>query len=459
MLIKRPERFQLSRRTMLRGLAGGTAVALALPPLEAMLDAHGEAWADGTELPRRLVTWFWGNGVALSNVDNPGGPLRFAPAQTGSGYALTPQLQPFEMVRDHVSVLSGYQVSASMPSRRGHHDGTAIFSGHPFIELPPGAANYASKFGGPTVDQVVAEEVGSQTYLPSVQLRVSKRIVGSEGPGLEFLSHKGPDQPLAPIQDPRDAWEHMFASFTVPDDPDTPHRLSALDAVMEDVEALEGRVSTADRHRLDAHLDSVQQLRSQIDALAPSCEIPPETTQANDDDGGNEPIEAVNRAMSDLLALAFACDLTRVASIQFSGSVGFTVFHMLGQSMGHHDLTHDAGQNEAVDASTIFTMQMLAYLCEQLALTPEGAGTLLDNSVIFASSDASSGLTHAITDMPIVVAGGGGGALTHPGVHHRQDGGNASDILLTCARTVCPELPEVGSGPGRSTSPVAALQA
>ncbi len=176
MLIKRPERFQLSRRTMLRGLAGGTAVALALPPLEAMLDAHGEAWADGTELPRRLVTWFWGNGVALSNVDNPGGPLRFAPAQTGSGYALTPQLQPFEMVRDHVSVLSGYQVSASMPSRRGHHDGTAIFSGHPFIELPPGAANYASKFGGPTVDQVVAEEVGSQTYLPSVQLRVSKRI-------------------------------------------------------------------------------------------------------------------------------------------------------------------------------------------------------------------------------------------------------------------------------------------
>ncbi|MCA9707803.1 MAG: DUF1552 domain-containing protein, partial [Myxococcales bacterium] len=254
MLIKRPQRFQLSRRTMLRGLVGGSAVALALPPLEAMLDAHGEAWADGTELPRRLVTWCWGNGVALADIGNPGGPLRFFPGQTGPGYALTPQLQPFEAVRDYVSVLSGFEVSASFPLRRGHHDGTAIFSGHPFIELPPGSANYASKFGGPSVDQVVAEAVGGQTYLPSVQLRVSKRIIGSEGPSLEFLSHKGPDQPLPPIDDPRQAWEHMFASFTVPDDPDKPHRLSALDAVQEDLRQLEARVSTADRQRLEAHL-------------------------------------------------------------------------------------------------------------------------------------------------------------------------------------------------------------
>lgn len=453
------KRLRLSRRTMLRGLVGGSVVALALPPLEAMLDAHGEAWADGSGLPRRLVSWFWGNGVALADVGNPGGSLRFAPGQTGPGYSLTPQLEPFAAVRDYVSVLSGYRVEASFPLRRGHHDGTAMFSGHPFIELPPGSANYASKFGGPSFDQVVAERLGGQTFLPSVQLRVSKRIIGSEGPSLEFLSHKGPEQPLPAIQDPREAWDRLFASFTVPDDPDKPHRLAALDAVMEDAAALKGRVGSADRLRIDAHLAAVEQLRSQIDALAPACEIPPQTTQSNDDIDGNEQLEPVNRAMADLLALAFSCDITRVASIQFTGSVGYTVFNMLGQNAGHHDLTHDAGQNEAVDASTIYTMQQLAYLCERLMQTPEGAGNLLDSSVIFAGSDASSGLTHAVTDMPIVVAGGGGGALVHPGIHHRSDGGNTSDILLTCARAVCPDIAEIGGGPGRSTTPVAALQA
>ncbi len=443
---------------MLRGTVSGSLVALALPPLEAMLNAHGEALADGTALPRRLVTWFWGNGVALADTNNTGGPLRFAPSQTGPGYPLTPQLEPFAAVRDHVSVLSGYQVSASFPLRRGHHDGTAILSGHPFIELPPGSSNYASMFGGPSVDQVVAEAVGSQTYLPSVQLAVSKRIVGSEGPSLQFLSHKGPEQPLPQIFDPREAWDRMFASFTVPDDPDKPHRLAALDAVLEDAEALKARVGTADRARLDAHLAAVEQLGRQIDALAPSCEIPPAPGQGNDDAGGQEPLEAVNQVMADLLALAFACDITRVASVQFSGSVGATVYHMLGQSMGHHDMTHQSGQNEAVDQATIVTMRMLASLLEALAATPEGAGSVLDNSALFASSDASSGLTHAVTDMPIIVAGGGGGGLVHPGIHHRSEGGNTSDILLTCAQTVCPELTAIGGGPGRSTTPVSALR-
>ncbi|MEM7154158.1 MAG: DUF1552 domain-containing protein [Myxococcota bacterium] len=444
---------------MLRGMVGGSMVALALPPLEAMLDAHGEAHADGTELPRRLVTWFWGNGVAVADIGNPGGPLRFFPAETGPGYSLTPQLQPFEPVRDYVSVLSGYQVSASFPLRRGHHDGVAIFSGHPFVELPPGSANYASKFGGPTLDQVVAEEIGSETFLPSIQLAVSRRIVTGEGFGLQFLSHKGPDQPLPQIFDPREAWDRLFASFTVPDDPTKPHRLAALDAVMVDAEALKGRVSTTDRHRIDAHMGAVAQLRSQIDALAPNCEIPPEPTQANDAMNGNEPIEEVNRVMSDLIALAFSCDVTRVASVQFTGSVGGTVFHMLGQSTGHHDLTHDGGANEEVDASTIYTMERLSELLQGLAATPDGAGNLLDNSVVFASSDASSGLTHAVTNMPIIVAGGGGGALVHPGVHLASESGNSSDVLLSCARTVCPELPEIGSGNGRSASTVSGLMA
>lgn len=451
-------RFALSRRTMLRGAVGGTTVALALPALEAMLNTNGDAHADGSALPQRLLTWFWGNGVALADSGNGDGGLRFFPSTTGPDYELTPQLEPFANVRDYVSVLSGFSVGAAYQHRRGHHDGCVLFAGHPFIELPPNGANYASKFGGPTVDQVAASIIGDQTYLPSIQLAVSKRIIGGEGPTLQYLSHRGPDEPLQQIFDPREAWERMFGSFTVPDDPTKPHRLASLDAVREDVARLKQRVGMADRQRLDAHLESIAQIRGQIDALAPVCEIPSMPTQNNDDVDGQEQLAPVNRAMADLLALAFTCDVVRIASVQFTGSVGYTVFNEVGASQGHHDLTHDAASNEMIDAATIYTMQQLAVLLEALAAVPEGAGNVLDNSCLLASSDASSGLTHSVDDMPIIVAGGGGGALKHPGIHYRSPSDeNTTDILLACVQAVAPEVTELGSEQGYSNTPLSAL--
>jgi hypothetical protein len=461
MLIKtNHSRFTIGRRTMLRGIVGGTSVALALPVLEAMLDNHGEALAGGTSLARRMITWFWGNGVALNDPNDGNSGLRWTPAGQGAGYELTPQLQPFVNVRDHVSIMSGFRVGAANPGRRGHHDGCVAFAGHPFIELPPNGANYASKFGGATIDQVAAAAVGGETFLPSIQVAVSKRIIGGEGPTLQFLSHQGPDQPLTQIFDPREVWNALFGSFSVPDDPTKPHRIASLDAVTADVERLKAKVGTADRMRLDAHLASVEQIRSQIDSLAPLCEIPPMIDQSNDDIEGQEQLEAVNRAMSDLIVMAFKCDVTRVASVQFTGSVGYTVFNTVGATSGHHDLTHDGGMNDMVDATTIFTMQQLAYLLEALQAEPDVGGTLLDNTVLFATSDASSGLTHSTDDMPIVVAGRGGGALTHPGIHYRSPSGeNTSDILLAILKSVVPEATEVGSGNGYSNTPLAALLA
>lgn len=452
----------MSRRTMLRGIVGGSVVALALPPLEAMLDQHGEALANGSPMPTRMITWFFGNGCALKTEGNPGSGIRFAPNNQGPGYDVTPQLQPMQNagVLDYCSVLSNFVVKSGSEGRRGHHDGCTFFSGYPFIELPADGANYSSQSGGPTIDQVAAAEVGGLTFLPSVQLQISKRIVTSEGPTLQYLSHKGPDQPLPQMANPQDAWNKLFASFTPDNDPATPHRLSALDAVAEDAKALQMKVGSADKARLEAHLDSVAQIRSQIAATAPVCDQPPQPNQANNDIDGQEQLVAVNEVMSDLLALAFSCDITRVASIQFSGSVGFTVYSDLGQIMGHHDMTHEAAQNQAVDQACIYTMERFAYLLQALRNTPEGAGNLLDNSVVLMSSDCSSGLTHSTVDQPVIVAGKGGGALTYPGIHYRSGGGeNTSDILLACLKALCPEASSVGGGIGQSNTPLSAIMA
>ena len=180
----------------------------------------------------------------------------------------------------------------------------------------------------------------------------------------------------------------------------------------------------------------------------------------NEDVDGQEQLTEVNQVMSSLLAMAFACDITRVASIQFTGSVGYTVFSSLGLSQGHHDLSHEAAQNEAIDAATIFTIERFADLLVALRDIPEGAGNLLDNSCVLLSSDASSGLTHSVFDQPCIVAGGGGGALKNPGVHYRSPSGeNSSDILLACLQTLDPTATSAGGGTGESTTPCSALLA
>ncbi len=452
----------MNRRTLLRGLVGGSLVALALPPLEAMLNSNGTALAGGTPLPRRMITWFFGNGCALKDLNDPNAGIRFAPTAQGPNYDVTPQLAPLQAagVLDYCHVLSGFDIKAASEHRRGHHDGCTFFSGYPFIELPADGANYSSKFGGPTIDQVAANAVGGQTFLPSIQLQVSKRIVGSEGPTLQYLSHKGPDQPLPQTSNPQEAWTKLFASFTAEDDPATPHRLAALDAVSEDAKALQARVGAADKQRLEAHLESVAQIRSQIAALAPMCTTPAQPSQTNDDIDGNEQLVAVNNVMSDLIALAFSCDITRIASVQFTGSVGYTVFSELGLNMGHHDMTHDALRNDDVDAATIYTMERFAYLLAALRNTPDGAGNLLDGSCVLLGSDAAAGLTHSVYDQPCIVAGKGGGALKYPGVHYRSPNSeNASNILLSTLQTVCPEASEVGGTLGYSNTPVSQIMA
>jgi hypothetical protein len=105
-------------------------------------------------------------------------------------------------------------------------------------------------------------------------------------------------------------------------------------------------------------------------------------------------------------------------------------------------------------------MGQLAVLLEALMNSPEGALNVLDNTVLVATSDASSGLTHSVFDVPILIAGGGGGALANPGIHYRSPSEeNATDAMLAAVQSVCPDVTELGSGNGYSNTPLSALKA
>jgi Protein of unknown function (DUF1552) len=444
--------FRLSRRTLLKGLGA----AVALPTLEAMLNTHGTAYATGGAIPKRFATFFFGNGVVLD---------RWRPSGTGPSWELSPALAPLSAVKDYVNVVTGYEVK--IPSMRAHHDGAAgILSGHPFIELPPGDANYASKFGGPSIDQVAANRIAQGTTFASLQLAVSKRVSAGEGPTLRYISHRGPDQPMPPEFSPAALFNRLFGNFTPVDqtDPRNSLRTSVLDAVRDDTRRLQQQLGSSDRARLDAHLTHISELRQRILALPPeiigACTRPDPVTQTNRDVDGKEPLEAVSRTLSDLLVMAWACDLTRVASYMFNGGVSATVFHMLGQTQGHHDLTHDASKQNQVHDAAVWIVRQFAYLLQRLKATPEATGNLLDSSCLLFTSDVSDGLTHSVADYPILVAGRAGGYLKYPGIHIRSSSEqNTSDVLLTCLRAVGTGVTSVGAAQGLSTTECAALKA
>lgn len=450
--------FTLSRRRLLRGLGA----VVALPTLELMLDGHGEAWADGTARPRRFMTWFFGNGIIKS---------RWTPSATGTGWALSEQLAPLVdtargfNLRQDVSVMSGFDVKT--PNLRGHHNGAAaLLSAAPFIPLAASGADYASKFGASSIDQLVADSLGGSTTFKSLQLAVSKRATTGEGPTLAYISHRGPDAPLPPQTNPLALFTRLFSSFT-PSDPTDPTdrlRASVLDAVKADAAGLRTRLGAADRQRLDAHLTSINELQARIRALPPvltsSCQKPPAPTQTNQDVNHLEPIEAVSSVMSDLVALAFACDLTRVVSFQFSGAVGDQCFKSLSPNEprdNEHSLTHDGAQQNKVHDAVVFTMRNFAYTLSALKRTADGAGTLLDNTCVLCTTDVAEGLAHSIDDYPILLAGRAGGSLKS-GLHVRSNNGrNTSDVLFTCLKALGTGHTSVGRAEGLSQSAVTEL--
>jgi hypothetical protein len=454
----------IGRRTVLRGLVGGVAVGIGLPPLEAMFNGNGTAYAQGAAIPKRLGVFFWGNGVKLD---------RWTPQNTGSQWTPSLELAPLMPVKDYVNVVSGMNIKTG--NERGHHAGSVgILSGSPMISQPHPNSPYASTFSAPSIDQVAANAIGTTTRFKSLEVGISKRIDSVEGTTLHYLSHNGPDSANPPEYDPGAVFSRLFGADFVP--PGTTSTMpaidvskvlkkSVLDAVQADVTALKMKVGTADGKRLDQHMENIRSIENRIVTNTGSpvaqakCSVPTKPTLPSET-SSKEAIAERMTAMSNLIAMAFACDQTRVFSIMFTGSVCGTVFWQVGATGGHHDLTHNEPDPQpTVHNATIFTMQQFATLLTALKNVQEGAGNLLDSCAILASSDTADGKAHSINDYPILVAGRAGGKLTYPSVHYRSPNGeNASMVLMSMLRAVGVPLTTFGGGGGQVTSGLSAIE-
>jgi len=439
----------LPRRSFLRGALGGASVSIALPIMDAMLNDRGDAFAAGTALPRRFGVFHWGCGIVHG---------AWVPKTTGTDYALSESLAGFAAVKPYLTVITGTNHKGTSP---GHIParGVALSSSH---DLTICQGNCVGTYRGqnhpePSIDNLVAEAWKGQA--PFDLLAVS---VCTGGPYLGNSSWKrGGTAYNRPEGSPTKLFDRLF-SGALPQTPapgvtavSTALDKSVLDAVTADAKAIQLRVGSTDRRRLEQHLDGLRALerrlqdRQKIVSAAAACAKPLRPAS----EGGSK--EAKNRLMADLIATALACDLTRVVSYEWSANQSGASYDEIGAGGDHHEISHgDFGKLQKI---TGFIMKNLAYLAEALKGKAEGAGNVLDNSLILATSEHANPAAHNWRDHPLLFVGKAGGAI-RSGIHWRHpspgDNSDAPRVLLTAVRAVGVNAARLGqdTGEGRSVT-------
>ena len=413
--------WHLDRRAVIRG-AG--SIAIALPWLAAM----GENARAAGDPARRFV-----------GVFQPGGTVRARYTPTGSETAFTlgPILKPLEALQTRLLVIDGLDMKSAIGEQ--HQAGiVALLTGTPQRD---GGSGYAA---GPSIDQVIAQVIASKLSAggaarASLQLAVRWATGRSKGrlSPINCLSFEndGSASPIPPRVAPVQIFDDLFGSQGgggAPVDGRLPRRKSILDWVDRRYTTLAARLGTQDRQKLEQHLTKLREIeRGLMSGPAPgstpggTCQAPAKVdtsdydprTGLNADDLGkvvdastDAAIPKVGKYMMDMLVMALACELTPVATLQWSDVEAKHTFPWLGLEEHHHFYQHDGGfrapECEKIDT---WYAQQHAYLLQELAAIDRGGHSLLDESVVFFGTEIQDPPSHGKTNMPFLLAGGGGG--------------------------------------------------
>ena len=415
------KRNRLSRRIFLKGLSLAQApVVVGVPPLVSMFNSTGTAFAAETTkkaaaVDPRFVLWFNGNGI----------PERYwIPNRVGTDYDLTPCLTPLARHRDEVLVLSGLDNAAvGGLGGDGHASSmSALMTCTRYTGRGP---------GGQSVDQHLAGKLGDNMRFRSLQLGVSQESFG--GSIQRNMSWAGPNRPLPPEEIPHRLFDRLFGAR---DQGWINRKRSILDAVRQDAAGLRKGLPKEDEMRLDEHLSSVRDLERAIASLPP--EFRKVTAPEEDFDLKDWP--RIARIQCDLLAYALATNQTRVASYMLTKCQGLARFPWLGHTAArHHDYTHKDGKapgEKGPEGQRILRdicrwhVEEFSYLVGKLKSIPEGAGTVLDNTVLtFVHEHAEAG-PHKNNGMIALVAGSKSKLALG---RHAHVAGTIGDLYLTLA--------------------------
>lgn len=400
----------INRRTLLRG----AGVAVALPLLDAMSPTTARG-AVAAKPPLRLGFLYVPNGKHMPD---------WTPKQTGANFDVPAILQPVAHLKDKLSMLT----NLTLDGARAHGDGPGDHARSAAAFLTgahPKKTDGADIRNGISIDQALAQSIGSQTRFASLEMGLegsSQAGTCDSGYSCAYpsnLAWRSATSPLTKEVDPSAMFDRMFASGDDAADQKNSavrkgRRQSVLDFALNDAKQLHHDLGASDRRKLDEYMYAVREIETRL--------VRSEKLQVGEDGIPNYPrpsgvpreLDEHARLMLDMLALAYQTDSTRIATFMFANEGNNRGYPELGAPEGHHDLSHHGkseDKQEKVAKINRYFVQKLAYFLDLLDSVREGEGTLLDNCMIVYGSGISDGDRHNHDELPILLAGRGGGRI------------------------------------------------
>lgn len=394
----------LSRRRVLRGMLGGCAVNVALPFLNCFLNDNGTALASGEKIPQRFGSWTWGLGMSEAV---------FVPKKYGAGFDLPPEIAALKPVQQHINLFTGFDVYADASPVFCHHTG--------WVLMRSGITPLTREnLPGETIDVTIAKKIGNDTRF---------RILSANATGnvRDSFSYENGSSVNTPEWSPIRLYQRLFGpGFQDPNapefhpDPYTMLRKSALSGVLEETRALTKYVGAEDKARLDQYFTGLRDLERRFElrltkpeplAACRAADAPPDLPSGVD----AELVSKRHRLMTELMLMAVACDQTRVFNMFYAAAFSNTT--KSGYDKPHHTATHEEAVDEKVHCQpnvswfTRRAMEEWAYFVDALSKVKEGDGTMLDNVLVYCTTDHSYAKIHSIERMPMFTAGRAGGQI------------------------------------------------
>jgi hypothetical protein len=368
----------------------------------------------GAAAPKRLILLYNPNGTI---------PEAFWPAAgaTETAFELGPILQPLADFKDRMLLLRGLDISLAdadgMPGGPHQRAIGGLYTGRELQTgtMADGDGSLAGWANGASIDQEVVQRQNPPTLLPSLELGVRATAADVMG----RISYSAPGSPVPPMNDPREVFQRLNSGFI--NDLAGPEQAAGRDqrrlvmaAVQAQYAALKPKISLTDREKLERHGDFLNGIVRRLDygiRPGPACLAPSEPPALEVE--GPSDMPDITRLQLDMLALALACDLTRVASVQFSTAINNIGFPWLNSSAEGHNLSHrgpsDTEARDQLTQRAHWYAEQVAYLARQLAAITEGDRTLLDNTVMVWGNELSLGNSHSHEDIPFVLLGSAAG--------------------------------------------------
>ncbi|QQR88537.1 MAG: DUF1552 domain-containing protein [Myxococcales bacterium] len=410
----------LNRRRFMTALG---ISAVGLPVAGAFLKNRLRAQSAGSPVRFLAVKTFHGNHrdiwIPRSTSGAEPGNADMALSDLTFDYDLC-TLKPLQAWRDHVTVLDGidHAILAEIePGFAGHERASAALTGY-------GVSDGQANGGGPSVDQILKTQLGSAAG--------KSLVLGADSSGLTGFSFNNSGVPIEPEDNPVKAFNDAFAGFVGQGDPqaerDRALRTSILDHNVAEINRLRSELTGAEREKLDAHLAGLENLEQQLNRII-SCDSPSAPGAPSGSDW--QYVDNAVSGQAHVIAQAFACDVSRVATLHILGDYPTPQLNLPEMPPGamntygqfHNGVTHLIWDSQPKVGSAVhevysigqqwMTKNFVAILEALNQPDPLGEGTILDNTIIYWTNELGANGGHAddYDNIPVVIGGGGGGAI------------------------------------------------